>query len=97
MPSDTSSFSATQQALQLLGELFHHLILPFVQITLSLHEQLKHLSAAARLATFLFTLAFNNAHNRAMPSLTYCDIILMVKNIYFCIAKVKVHKPTGLF
>ena len=95
VPSDTPSFSAAWQALQLLGELFRHLVLPFIQITLSLHEQLMHLSAAAHLATYLFT--FNNARNKAMPSFTYRDIILMVKNTYFCVVKAKVRNPTDLF
>ena len=53
-PSDTPSFIAARKALQLLGSLFRHIVIPFIQINLSLHEQLSHLSAAAHLATFLY-------------------------------------------
>jgi len=45
-PSDTPSFIAARKALQLLGSLFRHIVIPFIQINLSLYEQLSHLSAA---------------------------------------------------
>ncbi len=93
--TDKPSFIAARRSLQLLGELFRHLVLPFVQITLSLQEQLTHLSATVHLAAFLFTA--NKAHNKAMPSLTYRDIILMVKNAYICVVKAKLHDPIALF
>ena len=32
-----------------------------------------------------------------MPSQSYTDIILMVKNAYFCVAKAKVDNPSGKF
>jgi hypothetical protein len=94
MPTEPA-FIAARKALQILGSLFQHLVLPFIQITLDLHDQLKHLSAAAHLATFLF--AFEGARGKAIPSLTYKDIILMVKNTYFCVAKAKIRNPQGLF
>jgi hypothetical protein len=93
--SDTPSFIATRHALQLLGSLFRHTVIPFIQINLSLHEQLTHLSAAAHLATFLFTV--NGARSKALQSLTFCDIILFVKNAYFCVAKTKVSAPDSKF
>ena len=89
------SFATACDALQILGKLFQHLVLPFVQVTLNLHEQLKHLSAAAHLATFLFT--FQNAQSKTLSSLTYKDIILMVKNAYFCVTKAKIHNLNSLF
>jgi len=94
-PTDKPTFIAARKALQTLGHLFRHLVLPYIQITLLLHEQLMHLSAVAHLAAFLFT--FDNARSKVMPSLTYRDIILMVKNTYFCVAKAKVQKPESLF
>ncbi len=39
--SDTLSFIAARKALQLLGSLFCHIIIPFIQINLSLHELLE--------------------------------------------------------
>jgi hypothetical protein len=32
-----------------------------------------------------------------MPSLTFKDLILLVKNAYFCVAKAKIHTPDGNF
>ena len=93
--SDTPSFIAARKALQLLGSLFRHIVVPFIQINLSLHEQLSHLSAAAHLATFLYTV--NNARNKALQTLTFRDIILLVKNAFFCVAKSKVNIPDGKF
>ncbi|KAF8889386.1 hypothetical protein BD779DRAFT_1611119 [Infundibulicybe gibba] len=50
---------------------------------------------AAHLACFLFTT--HNARSSCMPSQTYYDIILLVKNAYFCVAKIKVHHPDAPF
>jgi hypothetical protein len=54
-PSDKPGFVVARRALQLLGALFRHIVLPFIQINLSLHDQLAHLSTAAHLATFLYS------------------------------------------
>ena len=94
-PTDKPGFVAARGALLMLGSLFQHLVLPFVQVSLSLHDQLLHLSAAAHLSTYLFTA--HDARSKAMPSLTYKDIILMVKNAYFCVAKAKIRTPDGKF
>ncbi|KAH9016455.1 hypothetical protein EDB84DRAFT_1590111 [Lactarius hengduanensis] len=80
-PTDKPGFVAAREALLILGSLFRHLVLPFVQ-------QLVHLSAAAHLATYLFTA--KGARNKAMPSLTFKDLILLVKNA-------KVYTPDGNF
>lgn len=94
-PTDKPSFVAARNALLMLGSLFRHLVLPYVQVTLSLHEQLAHLSAAAHLAAFLFT--SNGARSKAMPSLTFKDIIILVKNAFFGVAKAKISTPDGDF
>ncbi|KAH9022277.1 hypothetical protein EDB85DRAFT_2293264 [Lactarius pseudohatsudake] len=94
-PTDKPSFVAARDALRMLGSLFRHLVLPFVQVSLSLHEQLVHLSAAAHLTMFLFTA--KSARSKAMPSLTFKDIVLLVKNAYFCVAKAKIYTPDGDF
>ena len=95
VPTDKPGFVAARGALLMLGSLFQHLVLPFVQVSLSLHDQLLHLSAAAHLSTYLFTA--HDARSKAMPSLTYKDIILMVKNAYFCVAKAKICTPDSNF
>lgn len=90
-PMDKLSFVLARNALIMLGSFFCHLVLPYVQVTLSLHEQLAHLSAAAHLTAFLFT--SNGARSKVMPSLTYKDIIILVKNPFFSIAKAKISTP----
>jgi hypothetical protein len=94
-PTDKPSFMAARDALRMLSSLFQHLILPFVQVTLSLHEQLAHLSAAVHLATFLFTA--NDTGSKAMPVLTFKDIIILVKKAFFCVVKAKIRTPDGEF
>jgi len=94
-PTDKLSFVAARDALLILGSLFRHLALPYVQVSLSLHEQLVHLSAAAHLAMYLFTA--KGARSKAMASLTFKDLILLVKNAYFCVAKAKIYTPDGNF
>ena len=93
--TDKPSFIEARKALQILGKLFRLIVLPYIQVNLSLHEQLVYLSAAAHLATFLYTV--NNARNKAIQSLTFRDIILLVKNAYFCVAKAKINTPNGKF
>ncbi|KAF8259666.1 hypothetical protein EI94DRAFT_1773898 [Lactarius quietus] len=93
--TDKPGFVAARGALCMLGSLFRHLVLPFVQVSLSLHEQLVHLSAAAHLVTYLFVT--NDARSKAMPSLTFKDLILLVKNAYFCVATAKIHAPDSCF
>ena len=94
-PTDKPGFVAARCALLMLGSLFRHVVFPFVQVTLSLHEQLVHLSAAAHLATYLFTV--NDARSKAMPSLTFKDLALLVKNAYFCVAKAKIRAPDSKY
>ncbi|KAF8260478.1 hypothetical protein EI94DRAFT_1773692 [Lactarius quietus] len=81
--TDKPGFVAARGVLLMLGSLFRHLVLPFVQVSLSLHDQLVHLSAATHLLI------------KAMPLLTFKDIILLVKNVYFCTAKAKIYTPNG--
>ncbi|KAF7328292.1 hypothetical protein MSAN_02488500 [Mycena sanguinolenta] len=86
-------FMAARNALIMLGSLFYHLIFPYVCIDLSLSEQLEHLSAAAHLALVLY----RDGEKEAIPTLLYVDIMIMIKNAYFCVAKAKVDDPLGNF
>ena len=84
-----------QRALNLYGEFAQNLVLPYVCIDLTLNEQLVHLSTAAHLAFACYW--HNSAATSFMPSQSYTDIILMVKNAYFCVVKTKVDNPSGKF
>lgn len=87
------AFIASRNALRTLGSLFKHLVLPYICVDLSLSEQLTHLSFAAHLVFALYL--HNKASNRFIPSQLYLDIMIMIKNLYFCVAKVKVDDPEG--
>ena len=89
------AFALARQALNVYGEFARHLMLPYVCIDLSLEEQLVHLSAAAHLVFHLYR--HNSAGIRFMPVQSYLDIVLMIKNAFFCVAKAKVDNPTSNF
>ena len=70
-------------------------MLPYVCIDQNLDKQLIHLSMGAHLAFLLY--CHNSASTCFMPRPSYLDIVLMVKNAYFCVAKMKVDNPTANF
>ncbi|KAF6751588.1 hypothetical protein DFP72DRAFT_1135958 [Ephemerocybe angulata] len=86
-------FRAGRDALVLLGKLLHHLVYAYVCVDLDLDEQLEHLSAAAHL---LFVL-YKTAGKEFIPTQLYIDIILMIKNVFFSVAKAKVDTPHACF
>ncbi|KAH9177426.1 hypothetical protein EDB89DRAFT_1845132, partial [Lactarius sanguifluus] len=89
------AFALARRALNIYGEFVQHLMLPYVCVDQNLDEQLIHLSAAAHVAFLLYR--HNSASTRFMPRQSYLDIVLMVKNAYFCVAKMKVDNPTANF
>ncbi|KAK1221659.1 hypothetical protein PQX77_015528 [Marasmius sp. AFHP31] len=87
--------SDIRDAIRILGRACFHLVFPYVCVDLSLSEQLEHLSAAAHLIFALYS--FQRAAKRFIPTTLYIDIMLMVRNAYFCVAKSKVDDPDGEF
>ncbi|KAF6746419.1 hypothetical protein DFP72DRAFT_1076427 [Ephemerocybe angulata] len=87
------SFVKAREAIWIFGQLLHHLLLPYICVELDLDEQLEHLSAATHLAMFLY----HTSGKECLPTLLYADIMIMVKNAYFCVAKAKVDNPDGSF
>ncbi|KAJ7698278.1 hypothetical protein B0H17DRAFT_1158366 [Mycena rosella] len=94
-PSDTPGFSTARRALRIFGKMAYHLVMPYICVTLSLREQLNHLSAAAHMVLILFT--SDHAGTDFMVSQTFVNIMLMIKNAYFCVAKVKIDIPDAEF
>jgi len=86
-------FQQAREALWTMGKLLFHLVYPFLCIDLSLSEQLEHLSAAAHLALALYS----EAGKDFIPSELFIDIMIMIKNVYFCVAKCKIDNPEGSF
>lgn len=93
--SDTPTFHRSRTALNILGRVFYHLVVPYIQVSLTLKEQMQHLSAAAHLVLFLYTRS--KSKTAFIPTILFNDIMLMVKNAYFCVAKVKIKTPNGTF
>jgi hypothetical protein len=94
-PDALPGFRQARKSFQTLGALFRHIINPYICIDLSLSEQLVHLSAAAHLLIALFAEAETGA--MLMPTQLYVDIMIMIKNVYFCVAKAKADDPEGSF
>ena len=80
-----------RRALCMFGSLCYHILVPYLCVDLSLGDQLEHLSYAAHLALALY--AHENACGNFLPTALYIDLILMIKNTFFCVAKAKVDTP----
>jgi hypothetical protein len=89
------AFTRAQEALNVYGTFTRHLVMPYVCANLDLDEQLVHLSAAAHMAFYLYRDKL--AHMQFMPTQSYVDIMIMIKNVFYCVAKAKVDNPHGLF
>lgn len=91
--STKPGFSRAREALRTLGKLLHHIVFPYLCVDLSLSEQLEHLSAAAHLLLVLYT----EGGKEFIPTLLFVDLMIMIKNAFFCVAKAKVDDPDGYF
>ncbi|KAF8327604.1 uncharacterized protein EI90DRAFT_3018097 [Cantharellus anzutake] len=95
LTTDNPIYYKTHVTLNQHSKLVKYLILPYINVDMSLHDQLKSLSAVAHLAYIFFT--DHNAHLAYLPSPLYRDIQIMVKNVFFCVAKMKCDNPNGEF
>ena len=82
-----------REALWVLGKLLYNMIFPYLCVDLSLSEQIEHLSATAHLAIILYRLA---GKDFILANL-YINLMLMIKNVLFCVAKAKIDDPHGEF
>ncbi|KAJ7744880.1 hypothetical protein B0H16DRAFT_1321924 [Mycena metata] len=95
LPDDGPVFSSARRALQIFGRLGYHLVMPYICLSLSLREQLVHLSTAAHLLLILF--ATDGAGTKFMANQTFVNIMIMIKNAFFCVAKAKIDIPDSEF
>lgn len=77
------------------GHLFENLIAPYTSPGMSLAEQLTSLSTAAHILLALYTQP--EGKGKFMPVQLYADIMIMIKNAFFCVAKMKAFDPSGSF
>lgn len=87
------AFVRAREALWIFGRLLYHTLFPYLCVDLTLSEQLEHMSAAAHLAVHLY----RTDGPACLPNILFIDMMLMLKNAYFCVAKTKVDNPKGSF
>ena len=87
------SIRASRRVLRLLGQLYRNLLEAYMDPSLSHHQQLSRLSATAHLTLALYS----SNHGDFIPVQLYFDTMTMIKNVYFCVAKVQVDNPDGNF
>ncbi|KAJ7793159.1 hypothetical protein B0H14DRAFT_3115044 [Mycena olivaceomarginata] len=95
IPTSRPLFRRAREVLKIFGRLCYWLLTPYVCVDLDLSEQLTRLSAAAHLLMDLY--ANDNARKTFMPTQTFVNLMIMIKNVYFCVAKTKVDIPDGKF
>lgn len=89
-PDDaTPIYRNVRQSLTLLGRVYSRLLRCYTDITLTLREQLEHLSAVAHMLLALYT----QDKGGFIPAILYLDAQIMIKNVYFCVAKILVDQP----
>ena len=90
---DTSNqiYINVRDTLRLYGKFSYHLIFPYICTELSLSEQLQHLSTAMHLGLALYV--HNDAKSLFILNTLFVDIGIMVKNVFFCVAKAKTDHP----
>ncbi|KAG1821707.1 uncharacterized protein BJ212DRAFT_1445214 [Suillus subaureus] len=81
--SDGVALCADMAAIKILGIILESLLLPFINISLSLQQQIELISCYCHLTFALFRM-----HRTAfMPHVLFYDTQSMSKNICFCVAK----------
>lgn len=99
LPSASSvakpAYARTREVLRIYGAICYHVTFLYVCVNLSLAEQLEHLSCAAHLTLSVY--AESDSKHRMAPTPLYIDIMIMIKNVFFCIAKAKVDTPEAWF
>ena len=93
--SNSQPYLEVREALRLYGQLSYHLILPYICVDISLSEQLEHLSTAVHLILALYV--HDDAKSAFIPTALFVDIGIMVKNVFFCVAKAKIDHPMQAF
>lgn len=88
-------FTRAREALQIFGKLAYNIVMPYICLDMDLSTQLTHLSTAAHLLLDLYL--HNDARSHFMPSQTFVNLVIMIKNVFFCVAKAKVDTPEAKF
>ncbi|KAI0709424.1 hypothetical protein C8Q76DRAFT_626022, partial [Earliella scabrosa] len=85
----TPVYRRVRQTLRLLGCIYSRLLRCYTDVTLTLREQLESLSAVSHMLLALYM----QDKGGFIPAVLYLDAQIMIKNVYFCTAKVLVDRP----
>ncbi|KAI0027508.1 hypothetical protein K488DRAFT_61333 [Vararia minispora EC-137] len=86
-----TSYIEQCKAINLFADLWFNLMTPYISISLSLSEQLVRLSTVAHIVLTLY--CHDSARTCFIPNPLYINIMLMIKNTFFCVAKAQVDNP----
>ena len=92
-PNTHALYAETRRALNILGKIFLVIIDPYTNRTMNLRDQLISLSTAAHCVLALYT----KSRSSFMPVQLYGDIMHMIKNVFFCVTKIRIDDPTASF
>ncbi|KAI9433400.1 hypothetical protein H4582DRAFT_1819930 [Lactarius indigo] len=95
LTSGTPGRIKARDSLRVFGSMCYHFLMPYICVDLSIEDQLEYLSYAAHLALALY--AHDNACSNFVPTALYIDLMIMVKNVFFCVAKAKIDTPNSDF
>lgn len=91
--NDDPSVRASRRIIRLLGHLYRNLLETYMHPSLSLSDQLTRLSTAAHIILALYS----REQGDFIPIQLYFDVMSMIKNVYFCVAKTQQDDPNGKF
>ncbi|EDR03916.1 uncharacterized protein LACBIDRAFT_331070 [Laccaria bicolor S238N-H82] len=91
--ADNPLVQSIRHTLQLLRHLYSNLLNAYLDTSLSLHQQLVHLSCVTHLVLTLY----NRDKGDFIPVQSYFNLMAMIKNAYFCVAKAQCDNPSGKF
>ena len=86
-------YQSARHILWLFGHIYFYLLTAYLDITLSLNDQLVRLSAAAHLILAIY----HTDKGEFIPGQTCFDVMCMIKNIYFSMAKPRLMTPQAHF
>ncbi|KAF8803285.1 hypothetical protein BYT27DRAFT_7110348, partial [Phlegmacium glaucopus] len=84
---------AAREVLWILRKFLYHLVFPYLCVDISLSEQIEHLSTSAHLGLGLY----KSAEKNFIPTHLFINLMIIIKNVIFWVAKSKVDNPNGEF
>jgi hypothetical protein len=91
--NDDPSVRTSRRIIRLLGHLYQNLLETYMHPSLSLSDQLTRLSTAAHIILALYS----HEQGDFIPIQLYFDVMSMIKNVYFCVAKTQQDDPNRKF